>query len=164
MSINKQNRFAGIIERYESLVLDKPVLSLLLLFVMLVVFVLYIPRFELDVSADSLVLENDADLEYYRNIRARYGSDDYLIITYTAEGDLFSGQSLQHIRELRDRLRAIEGIESVTSILDVPLLESPPVSLNELREGAPTLEQPGTDVELARQELQTSPLYRNHLQ
>ena len=163
MSINKQNRFAGIIERYESLVLDKPVLSLLLLFVMLVVFVLYIPRFELDVSADSLVLENDADLEYYRNIRARYGSDDYLIITYTAEGDLFSGQSLQHIRELRDRLRAIEGIESVTSILDVPLLESPPVSLNELREGAPTLEQPGTDVELARQELQTSPLYRNHL-
>jgi len=163
MSINKQDRFAGIVERYESLVLDKPVLSLFLLFVMLVVFVLYIPRFELDVSADSLVLENDADLEYYRNIRARYGSDDYLIITYTAEGDLFSGQSLQHIRELRDRLRAIEGIESVTSILDVPLLESPPISLNELREGAPTLEQPGTDVELARQELQTSPLYRNHL-
>jgi len=163
MSINKQDRFAGIVERYESLVLDKPVLSLFLLFVMLVVFVLYIPRFELDVSADSLVLENDADLEYYRNIRARYGSDDYLIITYTAEGDLFSRQSLLHIRELRDRLRAIEGIESVTSILDVPLLESPPISLNELREGAPTLEQPGTDVELARQELQTSPLYRNHL-
>jgi len=77
--------------------------------------------------------------------------------------DLFSRQSLLHIRELRDRLRAIEGIESVTSILDVPLLESPPISLNELREGAPTLEQPGTDVELARQELQTSPLYRNHL-
>jgi len=163
MSITKQNRFAGLIEQYEALVLDRPMLSLLLLGVMLAFFALYIPAFELDVSADSLVLENDADLEYYRNIRARYGSDDYLIITYSAEGNLFSKENLQHIRELRDRLRAIEGVESVTSILDVPLLESPPISLNELREGAPVLEQAGTDVALARQELQTSPLYRNRL-
>jgi predicted RND superfamily exporter protein len=163
MSISKQDRFAGIIEQYEALVLDRPVLSLFLLGVMLVMFALYIPKFELDVSADSLVLENDADLEYYRNIRARYGSDDYLIITYTADGNLFSGENLQHIRELRDRIQAIEGIESVASILDVPLLESPPISLNELRDGAPTLEQATTDVELARQELQTSPLYRNRL-
>ena len=163
MSINKQNLFAEMVERYEALVLDRPFFSLLLLCVMLAVFVFYIPEFELDVSADSLVLENDADLEYYRNIRARYGSDDYLIITYTAEGSLFSKDNLQNIRELRDRLGALEGVKSVVSILDVPLLESPPISLDELSKGAPILDQPTTDVDLAKKELRTSPLYKNRL-
>jgi hypothetical protein len=109
------------------------------------------------------VLENDADLEYYRNIRARYGSDDYLILTYTPKEKLFSEESLQRIRELRDRLRGIDRVESVLTILDVPLLESPPISLDEFSEGAPMLEQPSTDRTLARRELTESPLYRNRL-
>ena len=70
-----------MLDGYEKLVLDRPVLTLSLLAVLLLLFAAFIPKFELDVSADSLVLENDADLEYYRNIRARYGSDDYLILT-----------------------------------------------------------------------------------
>ena len=56
-------------------------------------------------------------------------------------------------------------MESVRSILDVPLVNSPRVSLTELKggEGIRTLETPGTDRELARQELQESPIYRNNL-
>jgi predicted RND superfamily exporter protein len=152
-----------VIDRYEKLVLDRPVLTLSLLAVLLLLFGAFIPRFELDVSADSLVLENDADLEYYRNIRARYGSDDYLILTYTPKEKLFSEESLQRIGELRDRLRGIDHVESVSTILDVPLLESPPISLDEFSEDAPTLEQPTTDRTLARRELTESPLYRNRL-
>jgi predicted RND superfamily exporter protein len=152
-----------VTDGYERLVLDRPVLTLSLLAVLLLLFGAFIPRFELDVSADSLVLENDADLEYYRNIRAQYGSDDYLILTYTPKEKLFSEESLQRIGELRDRLRAIDRVESVSTILDVPLLESPPISLDEFSEGAPMLEQPSTDRTLARRELTESPIYRNHL-
>ncbi len=152
-----------LVDSYEKLVIDRPVLTLLLLGVLLLLFSAYIPKFELDVSADSLILENDADLDYYRNIRARYGSDDYLILTYTPKEKLFSESSLQRLRELRDRLREIDRVESVVSILDVPLLESPPISLDEFSEDAPMLEQPSTDRALASRELTESPLYRNRL-
>ena len=151
------------VEGYEKLVLERPQLTLSLLGLLLLLFALFIPRFELDVSADSLLLENDLDLEYYRDIRARYGSDDYLILTYAPKGDLFSEANLDRLRQLRDRLRSIDHVESVTTILDVPLLESPPITLDEFSQGAPTLEQPETDRSLAKRELLASQLYRNRL-
>ena len=148
---------------YEKLVIDRPHLTLTLAALLLLTFAAFIPKFELDVSADSIVLENDADLEYYRNIRARYGSDDYLILTYTPKADLFSSEELQRLGELRNRLRKVAHVASVTTILDVPLLESPPISLDDFDKGAPTLEQPETDSSLASRELSESPLYRNNL-
>ena len=117
----------------------------------------------LDISADSLVLENDKSLKYYRAINARYGSDDYLIITYTPEQELFEQTSLDDLRELRDSLAAIERVKSVISILDVPLIQSPPVSLSDLEQDIPTLESASVDRTLARQELLQSPVYRNNL-
>ena len=132
---NKGNQLghtsAVLIDLYEKLVIHRPLLTLSLLGLLLLLFTAYIPKFELDVSADSLILENDADLDYYRNIRARYGSDDNLIITYTPKEKLFSEPSLERLREFRDRLRDIDRVESVVSILDVPLLESPPISLDQ---------------------------------
>jgi predicted RND superfamily exporter protein len=153
----------SLADLYEKLVIDRPRLTLSLLGLLLLLFSAYIPKFELDVSADSLILENDADLDYYRNIRARYGSDDNLIITYTPKEKLFSEPSLKRLREFRDRLRDIDRVESVVTILDVPLLESPPISLDQFSEGAPMLEQPTTSRILASRELRESPLYRNHL-
>lgn len=153
----------NIIDSYENLVLDRPKLTLTLLLAVLLIFAAYIPKFELDVSADSLILENDADLEYYRGIRARYGSDNNLILTFTPKEDLFSEASLKRLKELRDRLRDIERVESVVTILDVPLLESPPITLDQLSEGAPTLEDASTDKRLASKELREGPLYKNNL-
>ncbi|ATX78747.1 hypothetical protein Ga0123461_0295 [Mariprofundus aestuarium] len=152
-----------LVELYEKLVIDRPLLTLSLVGLLLLLFASYIPKFELDVSADSLVLENDADLEYYRNIRARYGSDDFLIVTYSPKENLFSEASLKRVREMRDRFKSIEGVESVLTMLDVPLIESPPISLDQFSEGAPMLEQANTDRQLARRELISSPLYSNRL-
>ena len=148
---------------YEKLVIDRPLLTLSLIALLLLLFASYIPKFELDVSADSLVLENDADLEYYRNIRARYGSDDFLIVTYSPKENLFSEASLKRVREMRDRFRDVDGVESVLTMLDVPLIESPQINLDQFSEGAPMLEQADTDRELARRELISSPLYSNRL-
>jgi predicted RND superfamily exporter protein len=148
-------------ELYDKTVLQRPILTLIAIALFIAFFSVYIPHFELDASADSLVLENDKDLNYYRSIRARYGSDDFLIITYTPEKDLFSEESLADLRSLRDSLSRIERVESVVTMLDVPLISSPPISLSEVSRQVRTLENPDTDISLARDELTRSLLYKN---
>ena len=49
----------------------------------------------------------------------------------------------------------------MTTLLDVPLIDSPRTTLTEIQNEQRTLESPGTDRELARKELTESPLYRN---
>jgi predicted RND superfamily exporter protein len=146
---------------YDKIVLQRPVLTLFAIALFIAFFSIYVPNFKLDASADSLVLENDEDLRYYRSIRARYGSDDYLIITYKPTKDLFSKESLSDLRRLRDSLSRIERVESVVSILDVPLISSPPISLSEVSKQVRTLENPSTDISLAKTELLSSLLYKN---
>ncbi len=120
-------------------------------------------RFRLDASADTLVLENDEDLRYSRQISSRYGQQDFLILTYTPTDDLFLPETLTTLTRLRDELRSLENVSSVLSILDVPLLESPPLSLKELTGELPTLESPTANVIMARNELRRSPIYQNLL-
>jgi len=150
-----------LVRLYDKAVLDRP--GLVLFFVALVAtfFAALAPRFSLDASSDSLILETDDDLRYYRSIRARYGSDDYLIVTYTPDSPLFGEAALGNLRELRDGLAQIERVVAVTNLLDIPLLESPPVSLDELPEGIRRLESMDTDRQMAKREILSSPLYRN---
>ena len=151
------------LELYDELVLGKPVATLLLVFLITAFFGWFVPALKIDISADSLVLENDEDLRYYNSIRARYGSDDYLILTYTPQGRLFERETLEDLRRLRDSLTAIERVESVISILDVPLVQSPPMSLEELEQRIRKLADPDTNLVLAERELRQSPLYSNRL-
>ena len=151
------------LQLYDRLVLGKPVATLLLVFLITAFFGWFVPAIKIDISADSLVLENDEDLRYYHSIRARYGSDDYLILTYTPRGRLFEKETLDDLRKLRDSLNSIERVESVISILDVPLVHSPPMSLEELEQRVRKLADPDTNLALAERELRESPLYRNRL-
>ncbi len=148
---------------YDKVVLGRPALTLIVTAAIIGLLVSQAPRFALDTSSDSLLLESDTGIQYYRSIRARYGSDDFLILTYTPDGDLFSQPVLEEIGRLRDELAGVPNVASVISILDVPLLRSPPLSARELADGAPTLLSERTDRQLARDELTQSPLYRNRL-
>ncbi len=148
---------------FDNWVLKRPVYPVLLCLLTTMLFGLYIPDFKLDASADSLILENDEALKYYRSIKARYGSDDFLIITYTPDNDLLSDSAINNITKLRDDIKILERVDSVVSILDVPLTQSPPVTLTDLSNEIRTLETPGIDKQLARKELLTSPLYSNML-
>lgn len=123
-----------------------------------------IPNFKLDASADSLVLEGDQDLKYFREISRRYQTEDFLLVTFAPNGDLFSDPVLQQIAMLRDRLKLLPGVSSVVSILDVPLLNSPTLSLDDIAGGAaPTLLDERIDRSLARQEFANSPIYQSLL-
>jgi len=148
---------------YRTIVIEHPLIALSLVALAVVFFGFHIPNFKLDASAESLVLEDDADLQYYRILRERYGADDFLIIAYRPMDDLLSDGTLANIKSLRDALSTIPRIKSVLTILDVPLLQSPHVALSEMNSQVRTLETPGIDKDLVRQEFLESPIYRNHL-
>jgi len=154
------DRFVALHER---LVLQHPIVVLVISAIMVGAFGWHAQDFGLDASADSLTLERDESLSYYRMVTARYGSDDYLIVTFAPGEDLFSDPVLQHLRDLRSELNSLDSVESVVSILDVPLIKSPPVNLRQISKGLRHLEDGDTDRELARQELVGSALYRDLL-
>ena len=138
-----------------------PFIAIVLVLSILGFFSYNIQYFELDASSDTLLLEDDEDLRYYRNIKARYGDDEFLVVTISPQGDLFEEKNIDLLIDLKTELSQLEQIESVVSILDVPLLKSPPKSLGEIAESAPTFLSPETDRELAEIELTTSNLYQN---
>jgi predicted RND superfamily exporter protein len=152
-----------LIRLMDRLVIDRPWIALLCVVVVTGMFAWFIPRFQLDASADSLLLEDDADLRYYSGVVARYGSENFLVITYTARDDLFATDTLADLTELRDELATLDTVEEVISILDVPLIDSPRTTLGELQKYVRTLEDPTTNRDLARTELRNSPIYSNLL-
>ena len=78
---------------YDRLILAYPIVWLTLVFLIVCISGLYVKDFKLDASADSLILENDEDLRYHRAISKVYGSDDFLVITYTPFSELLSKDS-----------------------------------------------------------------------
>ena len=145
---------------YERLVLAHPARVLIVMLAVLGFFAWQARHFELDASADALLLEADRDLQTLREVQARYASNDLLIVTFAPGADVFDESSLVQLRELRDRLRAAPGVESVTSILDVPLLDNVEgVSLAKVANNLHTLDGPETDPARARAELLASPVF-----
>ena len=116
--------------------------------------------FRLDASADSLLLESDPDLRRFREVQKRYRTQDLLVVTFTPAAELFSDASLETLAALRDALSQVEEIDRVTTILDVPLLESSDVPVSELTDNIPTLETAGIDRARAKEELRRSPVFR----
>ena len=153
--------FRHLADWYDKGILGHPRIVLLATLAFVLTIGWHAQDFELDASAESLTLEHDEALEYYRQIRDRYGSDDFLVITYRPDTPLFADRSLDGLAHLRNELSLVRNVSSVTSILDVPLLQSPPVSLELLQNDIPRLAKPETDRELARAELLQSPLYRD---
>ncbi|MCK0152229.1 MMPL family transporter [Alcanivorax sp. S6407] len=122
-------------------------------------------HFKIDASTDSLVLENDKDLDYYRKVSKQYGGSDFLVITYTpTEAPLFQRDSLDHLQALQQDLKGIDRVKSVYSMMDVPLLFSPKVEFSELANNYRTLADPDVDLQLARDEFtDVNPLYEDLL-
>ena len=92
-------------------------------------------QFRIDASSDSLVVETDPALATWRAMNARYGSGEFLVVTYEPATPLFETPALTALAQLVEALRAVDGVEDVQSLLDVPLLKSPPVPLVHFGEG-----------------------------
>ncbi len=148
---------------YDRLVLGKPVVVLVLLLAVLAYFGFHARDFKLDASADSLLLEGDQDLRAFRDVASKYQIRAFLFVTLTPSGDLFSSYSLEIIKRLSDEFRRLNGIESVLSLVDVPLLKQGEGSLSDIANSVRTLEDENIDIEKARREILHSPIYRDLL-
>lgn len=127
------------------------------------IFGYYAQFLSIDASAETLLLENDADLKLTREVHGRYISPDYLLVAYTPKEYILSNNTLATIRALKESLLHIKGVDSVTTLLDVPLLESPPIAISEVVKNVRTLSSMDTNKTLAQKELTNSPLYANSL-
>lgn len=148
---------------FNKVILERPKIVILCILAVVGFFCFYAKDFKLDASAETLVIENDKDLQYSRLINSRYGQDDFLIMTYAPKDDMFSDNTLEKLAGLRDELKRMQRVSSVVSILDAPLLESPPLPVKELAGNLRTLESPTVDKKLARIEFKESPIYQNLL-
>ena len=153
---------AALATLYRKTVLSFPRLMVAVLVLALCFFAWQARHFSIDASADALLLENDQDLQIYRSSLKRYGTGDFLVVTYDPTGDLFSKDSLTHLATLRDELAEVSSVESIFSLLEVPLLTSSGASLTELTAGVPTLAtHPNSNLELVKQEITNSPVFRD---
>jgi len=146
-------------------VLAHPVFWLVLLVLLCGVAATQARNFKIDASADSMVLENDKALEYYRKVSKQYGGSDFLIITYSPKDKpLFQQNSLDHLQSLQQSLKDVDRVSSVYSMLDVPLLFSPQVEFSDLANDYRTLTSDGVDLALAEKEFtDENPLYEDLL-
>ena len=153
---------SSLFKMYDKTILRHPLLAILAILLLTIAMAMGLPNFKLDASADSLTLEHDDDLNFFRKVVQRYGSDNYLIVTFSPkQGDLFDEDNLQVLKALRADLLTIKGVEKVLSMLDVPLLYSPKIEISELTDELNTLLTAGVDKQLAKQEFLNSPIYKD---
>ncbi|GAA3587007.1 efflux RND transporter permease subunit [Marinobacter xestospongiae] len=149
---------------YDRLILAHPVVVLVLFALVLGLMSLNLHQFRLDASAESLVLENDRSLAQYRTVNQRFTtSDDFLIVTYSPHEPLFTDAGLARLAGLRDELAAVAAVGSTNSILNVPLLHSPKLSLDTVDEEILTIDDDQVPPQQARDALLSNPLYPNLL-
>ena len=127
------------------------------------VFGYYAQHLSIDASAETLLLENDKDLKLTREVHGRYISPDYLVVAFSPKEYMLSDATLSTIKSLKESLLGIKGVESITTLLDVPLLESPPMAISEVVKNVRTLSSPDIDKTMVQKELTTSPLYAKNL-
>ena len=142
---------------------DKSKFFIFLLFALSIISIIGLPRFQLDASSDTLLLDNDPDLKIYRENSRKYGSSDFLVIAFTPNKDIFTNETISLLESLVGKLKEVDGISNVLSLFDVPLLSYSEQSINELAENVVTLSTDDVDLTKAKYEFETNEVYRGLL-
>ena len=145
---------------YKNSIIEKPKFTLLILVFILLTFGYFIKNFQLDASSDTLLLENDPDLKYLREVNAKYGSKDFFVLTYTPEGSLLEEKTIKNLTNLKNDLKNLNWANNVITILDVPLLKNNDDPLSERIKNFKTLSSKDVDKERGFDEIINSPIYK----
>ena len=147
-----------------NLITESPKLALFIIFSLLILIGAGASNFDLDASSETLLLENDPDLKLYRDSAKTYGSTDFLVVTVTPDEPIFKKSSIETFKKLIFELSNIDGIESVLSLLDAPLIEANKnLSLSEVADQVSTLDSIDPDIEKAKRVFNTNEVYKNLL-
>jgi len=139
--------------------LERPKLILITLIIIFSFSIYNAKNFQLDASADSLLLENDPDLNYLRAVNERYLSEEFFVITYTPKKKI-NEESLQELKKFVDEINNIKWVSKSISVLNAPLFESSDQPLIEKIKNIQYIVTPGIEINRALNELKNSPVYK----
>ena len=148
---------------YKNFVIDYSKFTLVLIALILSFFIYFSKDFKLDASSDALLLEGDKDLKYLREINERYGSKDFLVLTYTPTQSFEKDETIINLQFLKSKIERLSWVESVITIIDVPLLQSSDEALMERLKNYKTLAHPDIDKKRGFKEILNSPIYKNYV-
>ena len=146
---------------YKSSIIEKPKFTLSILIIILLSFGYFSKDFQLDASSDTLLLENDPDLKYLREVNSKYSSKDYLVLTYSPEENLLNLKTIQNLTNLKEDLKDLSWVDNVVTILDVPLLKNNEDPLAERIKNYKTLSSENVDLDRGLKEILDSPIYKD---
>ena len=146
---------------YQNIILKKPKTIFAILLITLLSFGYNSKDFRLDASSETLLIEGDPDLEYLKEITNRYGSKEFLILTYTPNEGMISESSINNLLSLKYKIQSLDWVHSVITLLDVPLLNSSDEPLQKRLNNFKTLKDEDIDRDRGFNEILTSPVFRN---
>jgi len=146
---------------YQNTVLKNPKSIFILLLITLLSFGYFSKDFKLDASSETLLIEGDPDLEYLKEITQRYGSKDFLVLTYTPNEGMITESSINNLLSLKYKIQSLDWVHSVITLLDIPLLNNSETPLQERLESFKTLKDENVDTERGFKEILNSPVFRN---
>ena len=148
---------------YRTIIIDFSKISIAIICSILAYFLYFSKDFKLDASSDSLLLENDKDLKYLREVNERFGSKDYLVLTYTPVSSFKDEETIINLQFLKSKIEKLDWVDSVITIIDVPLLKSSDEPLMERLKNYKTLSYPEIDKERGFEEILNSPIYKDYV-
>ena len=146
---------------YQNGVLKNPKSVFVLLIIAILSFGYYSKDFRLDASSETLLIEGDPDLAYLQEVTERYGSKDFLILTYTPNEGMVTDNSINNLLSLKYKIQSLNWVHSVITLLDIPLLNNSDAPLQERLESFKTLKDEGVDKNRGFKEILNSPVFRN---
>ena len=146
---------------YQNFILRYPKLIFVILLITLLSFGYHSKNFKLDASSETLLIDGDPDLEYLQEISKRYGSKDFLILTYTPNESMVSNISINNLLSLKYKIQSLSWVHSVITLLDVPLLNNSDIPLQERLQDFKTLKDDDIDRDRGFNEIISSPVFRN---
>lgn len=146
---------------YQNTILKNPKPIFIILILTLLSFGYYSKDFRLDASSETLLIEGDPDLKYLQEISKKYGSKEFLILTYTPNEGMVSDSSINNLLSLKYKIQSLDWVYSVITLLDIPLLNSSDAPLQERLQNFKTLKDEDIDRERGFKEILGSPVFRN---
>ena len=148
---------------YKKLVINFSKLTLFLIAILLCFSLYHAKNFNLDASSDALILEGDKDLKYLREINERYGSKDFLVLTYSPVSSFEEKETILNLQLLKSKIEKLSWVDSVITVIDVPLLKSTDEGLMDRLKNYKTLAHPEVDKKRGFEEIVNSPIYKNYV-
>ena len=146
---------------YQNIILKKPKSIFVILLIILFSFGYFSKDFRLDASSETLLIEGDPDLEYLMEITDRYGSKEFLVLTYTPNEGMVTDNSINNLLSLKYKIQSLNWVHSVITLLDIPLLDNSDAPLQERLKNFKTLKDEDVDKERGFKEILNSPVFRN---